>query len=74
MPGENTKIEEIQGLIDNAACPSLAVDAVETWLNRHRVRTHGDTETYAAINATVWLLVVSRLHVKLLEAEKGNQP
>ena len=63
------KIEEVRDLITTASCPSLAVDAVETWLHRHRVLTHGDTNTYAAINATVWLLVISQFQLKLKHKE-----
>lgn len=63
------KIEEVRDLIADASCPSLAVDAVETWLHRHRVLTHGDTNTYAAIHATVWLLVISQFQLKLKHKE-----
>lgn len=63
------KIEEVRDLIADASCPSLAVDAVETWLHRHRVLTHGDTNTYAAINATVWLLVISQFRLRLTNKE-----
>lgn len=59
------KIEEVRDLIAASPCPSAAVDAVETYLSRHRVLTHGDVNTYAAIHATVWLLVISQFRLKL---------
>lgn len=59
------KIEEVRELIAASPCPSAAVDAVETYLSRHRVLTRGDTNTYAAINATVWLLVISQFTLRL---------
>ncbi|PKN97096.1 MAG: hypothetical protein CVU43_17845 [Chloroflexi bacterium HGW-Chloroflexi-5] len=63
------KIEEVRDLIAASACPSAAVDTVETYLSRHRVLTHGDTNTYAAINATVWLLVISQFKLRLKHKE-----
>lgn len=57
------KIENVRDLVANAASPSEAVEAVEKFL----VESHN---SYDAIHATVWLLVINHFRLKLKSRDR----